>query len=356
MVSKIWEALNLLGINFSDIGTNRQHNFNWRHSYSLWGKLSKSIFGSNRASYRAKIMNVWRSNQSKLIRLKSFPGSLEHCDSVLTLPITIQFNNLPPSFFLTYPGKLLKQSNQSINYNDLNGNKNLVDSFSTLLHPHQQGLDFIPNSSHHKPSEDNSSVASESSIICLKTQNSGNMESMSSFEFSINYNEWALISPHSNENKLKKEWTNIFSKKISEIYPYCVIQFLYHRINRNTATRNSCYFVAEANCKFKNCIRLKFSIDNIPNPKNIYFPVEVNVVGTISNQHFDNNSSFSRKLSGLERKVVADNLAQNSTSNFHYKQFTCSASLEVAKHGNLTFLKSQEVLRKVKSEYESKAD
>ena len=41
-------------------------------------------------------------------------------------------------------------------------------------------------------------------------------------------------------------------------------------------------------------------------------------------------------------------------SNFHYKQFTCSGSLEVAKHGNLTFLKSQEVLRKVKSEYESK--
>ena len=37
MVSKIWEALNFLGINFSDIGTNRQHNFNWRHSYSLWG-------------------------------------------------------------------------------------------------------------------------------------------------------------------------------------------------------------------------------------------------------------------------------------------------------------------------------
>ena len=122
---------------------------------------------------------------------------------------------------------MIYHNQPGINYNDLNGNKNLVDSFSTLLHPHQQGLNFIPNSSHHKPSEDNSSVASESSIICLKTQNSGNMESMSSFEFSINYNEWALISSHGNENKLQKEWTNIFSKKISEIYPYCVIQFLY---------------------------------------------------------------------------------------------------------------------------------
>ena len=145
-----------------------------------------------------------------------------------------------------------------------------MDSFSAILHPHNQGLDFIPNSSNHKPSEDNSSVASESLIICLKTQNSCNMESMSSFEFTINYKEWALISPHSNENKLKKELKNIFSK-ISKIHPYCVIQILYHRINRYTATLNSCYFVAEPNCKFKNCIRLNFSIDNIPTQKKNIF-------------------------------------------------------------------------------------
>ena len=70
--------------------------------------------------------------------------------------------------------------------------KNVINSFSTLLHPHQQNLDFIPNSSHHiTPFEENSSVASESSIICVKTQNACNMESMRSFEFSLNYNEWA---------------------------------------------------------------------------------------------------------------------------------------------------------------------
>ena len=78
------------------------------------------------------------------------------------------------------------------------------------------------------------------------------------------------------------------------------------------------------------------------------------MVETSSNQNFDYKSSYSRKLSGLERKAVANNLAQDSTSNFHSMQFACSASLEVAKHGNLNFLNSQEVFRKVKSEYESK--
>ena len=58
MVSKIFNALYRLEITWSDIETNRQHHFNWRLSNSLVGKLSKSIYGSNRAGYRAKIMNV----------------------------------------------------------------------------------------------------------------------------------------------------------------------------------------------------------------------------------------------------------------------------------------------------------
>ena len=67
---------------------------------------------------------------------------------------------------------------------------------------------------------------------------------------------------------------------------------------------------------------------------NSILPVKVNAVGSISNQHFDYITSYSRKLSGLSGQVVADNLVHNSTSNFHYKQFTQPSSLEVAKHGN----------------------
>ena len=66
--------------------------------------------------------------------------------------------------------------------------------------------------------------------------------------------------------------------------------------------------------------------------------MEVIVDGSISNQHFDNKTSYSRKLSGLNKQVIGKNLALNSTSNFHYKQFTQTSSLEVAKHENLNQL------------------
>ena len=72
--------------------------------------------------------------------------------------------------------------------------------------------------------------------------------------------------------------------------------------------------------------------------------MKVNVVGSISNKHFDNKTSYSRKLSALSRQVVGDDLMLNSTSNFNYKQFVQPSSLEVAKHGNLNHLKSQVVL------------
>ena len=58
LVSKILSALSVLEIKWSDIETNRHYNYNWRPSNSIWGKLSKTILYSNRASHRAKIMNV----------------------------------------------------------------------------------------------------------------------------------------------------------------------------------------------------------------------------------------------------------------------------------------------------------
>ena len=96
-------------------------------------------------------MNMWRSNQSKIIKIhQSNPVSSSHRESVLTLPISIHFNNFPPSFFLTYPGKLFKQSNKIIHSNDVKyiNNTNSVDPISTLPR-NQQCLDFIPNFTHY---------------------------------------------------------------------------------------------------------------------------------------------------------------------------------------------------------------
>lgn len=45
-------------------------------------------------------------------------------------------------------------------------------------------------------------------------------------------------------------------------------------------------------------------MDTIPNSEIEIVCVKVNVVGSISNEHFDNKASNSRKLSGLSRQVV----------------------------------------------------
>ena len=166
---------------------------------------------------------------------------------------------------------------------------------------------------------------------------------------------WSLtycILPQINGKQLKTGWTNIFSQKNYVFSPFCVIKFIYHRINKST-TGNCSYLVGEAICKFKNCLRYEFRINDIPNPATENGFVKVNVLGSISCQHFDNLTSNSRKLSGQERKLVAGELVHNSASSIHYKQFEQSSSLDAAKHGNLNFLKSQEVFRKVKSEHDS---
>ena len=51
---------------------------------------------------------------------------------------------------------------------------------------------------------------------------------------------------------------------------------------------------------------------------------------------------------------MGEKLVNNSSNNYHYKEFTASTSLEAAKHGNLNLLKYQDVLRKMKSEHESR--
>ena len=59
-------ALFALEFEWSDIENSLKANQNWRRPNSFWGKLSKVVFGRNRASQRAKIMNLWRENRTKI--------------------------------------------------------------------------------------------------------------------------------------------------------------------------------------------------------------------------------------------------------------------------------------------------
>ena len=59
-------------------------------------------------------MNLWRANRTKIHhKFLSFSKSSEHDKPVLNLPISINIQQFPPSFFLTRAGKSLIPSYQS---------------------------------------------------------------------------------------------------------------------------------------------------------------------------------------------------------------------------------------------------
>ena len=125
LVSKILSALNIFEIKWSDIETNRQHNYDWRHSNSLWGKLS--IFSINRK-------------------------------------VSIELHKLPSKFYLTCSDKSFIQSSQVTNVRDTRVNSNLqvVNFNSSIDHPYQESLDSIRYSpSYSNQYEDYSSMENE---------------------------------------------------------------------------------------------------------------------------------------------------------------------------------------------------
>ena len=120
MVSKILNALNVLEIAWSDIESNRQLNYNWRHSHSLWEKFSKIIFGSNRATQRAKIMNVFRCKRLDISQRLQNPISQLNCESV-TFPTSIELQKISSSLSSKCLDRQFIQSIQVTNsYEDSN--------------------------------------------------------------------------------------------------------------------------------------------------------------------------------------------------------------------------------------------
>ena len=60
------QSLIVLEIEWFDVEKNLKESKNWRYSNTFWDKLSKYIFGRNHTCQRAKIMNIWRKNQTKI--------------------------------------------------------------------------------------------------------------------------------------------------------------------------------------------------------------------------------------------------------------------------------------------------
>ena len=85
-----------------------------------------------------------------------------------------------------------------------------------------------------------------------------------------------------------------------------------------------------------------------------YVSVEVLAEGNLSDEHFDHITVHSGNVSGDQREELGKKITCSSAINYHYDLFKNSQNLTVAKHGNLNELHSQEVLRKVKSQYMEK--
>ena len=78
-------------------------------------------------------------------------------------------------------------------------------------------------------------------------------------------NKWDkihFINLHGRE-RLNKDWTAVFSDKFSKIYPACVLKFNNYWFKKSSSRKiNSPYFRASAECKFSNCLKFDFYIDD----------------------------------------------------------------------------------------------
>ena len=68
-----------------------------------------------------------------------------------------------------------------------------------------------------------------------------------------------------------------------------MLKFLYHRINKNSANNNKCSFlVAAAICKFSDCFKFKFIMEDPKTNANNLFVIIYFVTGSISKEHLTN--------------------------------------------------------------------
>ena len=93
--------------------------------------------------------------------------------------------------------------------------------------------------------------------------------------FFLTPQEWEFIKPEVGGNKLLPDWTYTFDQKLSSLYPYCVLKFLYHRSNIRSVLRNCPLIFAQAICEFNECLRFSIWIDEIPKGKFDYVSVKV---------------------------------------------------------------------------------
>ena len=170
-------------------------------------------------------------------------------------------------------------------------------------------------------------------------------------EFLLDIDEWDkihFIDLHGRE-RLNRDWTTVFSEKISKLYPACDLKFNNYWFKKSFSRKiNSPYFRACAKCKFYNCFKFDFYIDE---------PVTTNTItiqyipnGYLSLQHSDGETVYALHLSSSSRRNFGEILQHTSVTNAFHKQFSSQSKSVEYRSGNFSNLKSQECLRQIKSE------
>ena len=267
-------------------------------------------------------MHFWHNNNSRIQdKVNAIYDSVDLDQENVKLIVSFDRSNLGTNSFSTF-----QQLNESI----------VTPTSLQQIPPSaisEEGSDIIENDGH------------------LFTFRSGIQQTN---RFILTPQEWQSIKPKIGCNKLLSNWTYIFNQKLSVFFPYCVIKFLYHRINMNSNIRDCCFIVAQAVCKFEKCVKFSLWIDEAPQLELDNLTVNFIAEGFLSKEHFDHTTAYSRKVSGQQREILGEKISTSSAINYHYDLFKKSDTLEAAKHGNINQLHSQQILRKVKSQYLAK--
>ena len=164
------------------------------------------------------------------------------------------------------------------------------------------------------------------------------------FTFNLTTEEWLRIKPEPSlvGRHLSKNWSNIFSDKIEQVIPSCVLRFTYNRVaKQHTRKKNAVFFSGKAKCTFDNCLTFTISIQKEPLDTDQTVTVDVETEGNISHPR---NERRKRHLSGARRDDYREQANKIGSCNLHYKKLgEMNQSAYAA--GNRTQATSKPVLR-----------
>ena len=101
------------------------------------------------------------------------------------------------------------------------------------------------------------------------------------------------------------------------------------------------------------CLAFTFYIEDEVSVLDTRLVVKISSEGYVTSQHTSGVHVHSRQSSSNDRTVMGEMLLHKSVCKIYNKQFNNAGRNESFTYGNLTYLKSQDCMRKIKSEIKS---